>query len=93
MTSDDDTQLVLTVERTAALLGISRTLAYELIGRGDLPAVRLGRRIVVPRAAIDRLVADATSARSAHLADRSASSSSGRLPLTVSQRRSRSTSA
>ena len=50
----------LTVEEAAAVLGISRTLAYSLANeflttRSGLPCVRLGsRRIVVPRAALDR---------------------------------------
>ncbi|MFC5179397.1 helix-turn-helix transcriptional regulator [Nocardioides taihuensis] len=34
----------------ASILGISRSLAYELIGRGEfpVPTVRLGSRILVP---------------------------------------------
>jgi len=38
------------------LLGISRTHAYGLVARGELVHVRLGRRIVVPRHAIDALL-------------------------------------
>ena len=52
----DDSRLVFTVVETARLLGISRTHAYELIARGELVHVRLGRRIVVPRHAIDTLL-------------------------------------
>ena len=40
---------VLTVDDAAELLGISRALAYTLVHRGEVPSVRLGRRIVVPR--------------------------------------------
>lgn len=47
-----DAPLVFTVERAATLLGISRALAYELLRQGSIPSVRLGRRIVVPRAAL-----------------------------------------
>jgi excisionase family DNA binding protein len=47
------------VEDAAALLGISRGLAYELVNRGELPALRLGRRIVVPTSALEELVASA----------------------------------
>lgn len=50
------TRLVHTVEETAALLGISRTLAYELVARGVLDHVRLGRRIVIPCRAINQLL-------------------------------------
>lgn len=39
--------------------GISRTLAYELVARWELPAVHLGRRIVIPRQAVDALLASA----------------------------------
>jgi excisionase family DNA binding protein len=48
--------LVYTVTQTATLLGISRTHAYELVARGELAHVRLGRRIVVPRHALERLL-------------------------------------
>jgi excisionase family DNA binding protein len=51
---------VLTVTEAAGLLGISRALAYQLVARGEIPAVHLGRRIVVPRQALDALLAKAT---------------------------------
>ena len=54
-----DDPLTVTVEEAAKLLGVSRGLAYELVARGELPALRLGRRRVVPRKAIDALIADA----------------------------------
>lgn len=44
-----DHHLVVTVEEAAAMLRISRGLAYELVRRGDLPALRPRRRLVVPR--------------------------------------------
>ena len=49
----------LTVEEAAARLGISRTLAYELAKTGRLPApvIRLGRRLVVTRRALERVLA------------------------------------
>jgi excisionase family DNA binding protein len=49
-------RLVLTVAEAGELLGISRAFAYELAARGDLPVIRLGRRIVVPKVALLRLV-------------------------------------
>jgi excisionase family DNA binding protein len=50
---------VYTVAEAATRLGIGRTLAYELIRSGafPVPVIRLGRRIVVPRAALDALLA------------------------------------
>jgi excisionase family DNA binding protein len=49
-------RLVLTVTEAAAALGISRAHAYELVARGELPSLRLGRRIVVPRRGLERLL-------------------------------------
>lgn len=48
--------LTVSVVDAAQLLGISRALAYELVARGDLPSLRLGRRIVIPRRALEALV-------------------------------------
>lgn len=45
-------RLVVTVAEAAELLGISRAFAYELVARNELPVLRLGRRIVVPKAAL-----------------------------------------
>ncbi len=49
--------LTFTVEEAAEMLGISRTFAYEAVRRGELPAIRIGRRLLVPRAALVRLLA------------------------------------
>jgi excisionase family DNA binding protein len=46
----------MTVEEVAAVRGISRTSAYECVRRGELRAVRLGRRLVVPRIVVDQLL-------------------------------------
>ena len=56
MSESIELPLVYTVTQTATLLGISRTHAYELVARGDLAHVRLGRRIVVPRHAVEQLL-------------------------------------
>lgn len=53
-------RLTLTVDDAAQVLGISRALAYELIARGELPSLRLGRRIVIPRRALELLLAQVT---------------------------------
>ena len=49
-------RLTLSVEEAAKVLGISRTLAYELVARRELPAIRFGRRILGPRRALEALV-------------------------------------
>ena len=45
-----------TVEEAAQMLGISRSSAYECVRRGELRALRLGRRLVVPRSALEELL-------------------------------------
>lgn len=45
---------VLTVPEAAKILRIRRNLAYRLAANGEIPAVRLGRRLVVPRAALEK---------------------------------------
>jgi excisionase family DNA binding protein len=49
-------RLTLTVEEAAAMLGISRAGAYEAVQRGEIPSIKIGRRILVPRIALNKLV-------------------------------------
>ena len=46
--------LVLTVGETAKLLRISKTTVYDQIRQGTIPNIRMGKRILVPRAALMR---------------------------------------
>ena len=48
-------RLVYSVAEASALLGISRAFAYELVARGELPVMRLGRRRLVPKVALHAL--------------------------------------
>jgi excisionase family DNA binding protein len=57
-------RLTMSVEDAADVLGISRSLAYELVRRGELPSLRLGRRLVVPVRAVEALVEDAIASAS-----------------------------
>lgn len=52
-----ENRLVYTVEEAATLLGISRSFAYEAVQRADIPSMRIGRRILVPKAALERFLA------------------------------------
>ena len=53
MTSE---RITMTVEEAAALLGISRNTAFRAVRAGDLPSIRIGRRILVPRDRLLRLL-------------------------------------
>jgi excisionase family DNA binding protein len=54
--SMDSRRLTMTVEEAGVALGISRSHAYELVRQGELPSLRLGRRVVVPVASLEALV-------------------------------------
>jgi len=47
---------VLRVEEAGAMLGLSRLAAYRAVKRGEIPALRFGRRLVVSKVAIDRML-------------------------------------
>ncbi len=48
--------VVLSVAEAADALGVSDDLVYELVARGELPCLHLGRRRVIPRRAIDLVI-------------------------------------
>lgn len=56
-------RLVVTVAEAAGLLGISPAFAYELVARGELPVIRLGRQRLVARRALLELVGEAVDAK------------------------------
>jgi excisionase family DNA binding protein len=49
-------RLTWTITEAAQLLGISRATAYEAAHRGELPVRLIGRRMLVPRVALLRLL-------------------------------------
>ena len=51
-----DDRLTWTVPEAARLLGISKDCAYDAARRGDLPVRVIGRRMLVPRTALLRLL-------------------------------------
>ena len=51
-----DDRLTWTITEVAKLLGISRATAYEAAHRGELPVHVIGRRVLVPRIALLRLL-------------------------------------
>lgn len=50
-------RLTYTVDEAAQLLGISRNSAYEAARCGEIPTIRVGRRILVPRNRLEELLA------------------------------------
>jgi len=50
--------LVLDVPEAGRLLHLSRATAYSLVNQGVIPSIRFGKRIVVPRAALLKMLED-----------------------------------
>lgn len=52
----DNQSLTLTVEEAGEVLGISRAHAYRLAREHRIPNIKLGKRVVVPRYALERFI-------------------------------------
>lgn len=50
---------VLTVQEAGERLGLGRVSAYRAVRRGEIPALRFGKRLVVPKAALQRMLREA----------------------------------
>jgi excisionase family DNA binding protein len=46
----------MTVEEVAELLGTGRTATYDAVHRGEIPCIKVGRKLVIPTAAVRRLL-------------------------------------
>ena len=57
---------VLTIPEVCEALGIGRNQAYEAIHRGEIPSIRIGRRLVVPKVAFERMLAGDVAERMGH---------------------------
>lgn len=53
-------KLTMSVPEVGEALGISRAKAYELANRADFPAIRFGRKVVVPVAAFYKWLEEIT---------------------------------
>jgi len=51
-----DQRLCITVPEAAKMLGISRNFAYELVRRHELPVRKFGKRLLIPRAVLERMI-------------------------------------
>lgn len=57
MGTENNGRLVLTVKEVQKLLGLSRGLVYQAIQSGQIPSIRIGRRVLIPRAALEHILA------------------------------------
>lgn len=58
--ADAPPRLAYTVPEVAKALGMSRSTAYELVAKGEIPSLRIGTRLVVPVKALDELLSAAS---------------------------------
>ena len=49
-------RLTLTIPEAAELLGLGRSLTYDLANRGELPVIRFGKRIMVSKPALMKML-------------------------------------
>ena len=56
MAKEEQKAPVLTIDELAAEWKISRGLAYQAVNEGSIPSIRVGRRILVPRAQLERML-------------------------------------
>lgn len=47
-----------TVEEAGRLLGLSRTAAYQAVWSGQIPSIRIGRRLLVPVAKLNEMLGE-----------------------------------
>ena len=57
--TSSDERLTWTIAEAAQRLGIGRSVAYRAAHTGELPAVRIGGRLLVPRSAVEAMLAGA----------------------------------
>lgn len=46
----------MSVEETARRLGIGRASAYRAVARGEIPSIRIGKRLLIPCVAFEELL-------------------------------------
>lgn len=52
-------RVVFSVPEAGAMLGLSRNAAYEAAFRGEIPTIKIGKLIKVPKVAFDRMLEQA----------------------------------
>ena len=57
MEMNNEVRRTLTVPEAAKILGIGRNQAYDAARSGEIPTIRIGGRILVPLAALEKLLA------------------------------------
>ncbi|MBI2851738.1 MAG: helix-turn-helix domain-containing protein [Chloroflexi bacterium] len=59
MTTEVTDRLTLSIAEAAQVLGISRNSCYLAVKTGELPSIKIGSRILIPRLSLERMLAEA----------------------------------
>lgn len=54
-----DERLTFDVKTAAKLLGVSKNSAYQACLKGEIPHLKIGKRILIPRVQLERLLGSA----------------------------------
>jgi len=54
--NDQPARQTYTIEETARILGIGRNTAYTAAASGAIEAIKIGKRLLVPKATIERML-------------------------------------
>ncbi len=58
LTTRRDLRETMTIEEAAVVLGIARDSAYRAARSGDIPTIRIGRRLLVPRTLLAEMLGE-----------------------------------
>jgi excisionase family DNA binding protein len=56
MANEKKVRRTMGVDEVAKILGIGRDLAYDACIRGEIPSFKIGKRILIPTAAVERML-------------------------------------
>ena len=54
-----ENRLTLNCKETAAMLGLSKNSIYQGVFTGEIPHIKVGKRILIPRIALEKMLAEA----------------------------------
>jgi excisionase family DNA binding protein len=60
---DPEKEPTISVERAGRVMGIARGSAYQAVKNGEIPSIRVGRRLLVPTARLLELLGSADRGR------------------------------
>ncbi|HEY8335295.1 MAG TPA: helix-turn-helix domain-containing protein [Tardiphaga sp.] len=60
MSKDSAESRVYDLPQVARMLGMSRNSAYAAAGRGEIPVIKIGKLLRVPKAAFDKMFSEVT---------------------------------